>query len=401
MENKVICPLPFKKIYNNLDQSNYTPCCWSSDWNDKEKNASNTLPLDYFTGEVFNRIRKEMFEGEKTDFLKQHCGECWRREELYGSSPRTELKKIIEYEPYKNFNENGQLIDNDERFIQIGINVYGNYCNLQCYECLPYNSSSRIDVLNKLNDTTVNKEFFYNPKRKSAQISKSHFNNIVDELLTFSPKIATIDIVGGEPMLMKNHFYLLDRLIEIGESKNIMINYTTNFTLMNVEKMKKYFDNFSHIAIQWSIDGLKERNYWLRYPTNWDQTVQNAFEVRDYLTKIHKGTVTSTITPSLFSITTFKETYNWLLLNDFSIPDQRHLNLVSAPNFLNPQHLPQELKEKIAPCIFKISKAHYNQLMSERSEDCFQLAIQYANNLDNMRGTNWKITFPEIAQYVK
>ena len=39
--------------------------------------------------------------------------------------------------------------------------------------------------------------------------------------------------------------------------------------------------------------------------------------------------------------------------------------------------------------------------MSERSEECFQLAVQYADNLDKMRGTNWKTTFPEIAQYVK
>ena len=37
--------------------------------------------------------------------------------------------------------------------------------------------------------------------------------------------------------------------------------------------------------------------------------------------------------------------------------------------------------------------------MSERDEDCFELAIQYADNLDNMRGTDWKTTFPEISEY--
>jgi hypothetical protein len=170
-------------------------------------------------------------------------------------------------------------------------------------------------------------------------------------------------------------------------------------TLMTVSKMKKYFDNFFHIRVQWSVDALGERNHWLRYPTNWDQTVQNAFEVRDYLTKFCKGTVRSTITPSLFSITTFKETYEWLLFNDFSIPNQNHFNLISAPNFLSPQHLPQELKETIVPKILKLSKEHYNQLMFERDEDCFQMAVQYADKLDQMRGTDWKSTFPEIAQY--
>jgi|APGre2960657373_1045057.scaffolds.fasta_scaffold04183_5 hypothetical protein len=398
MDNNVLCPLPFKKIYNNLDQSNYTPCCWSSDWKN-EKNASNTLPIEYFNGEVFTRIRKEMLEGEKTEFLKSHCGECWRREELYGSSPRTELSKIIEYQPYKNFDKSGKMVDNNERFLQIGINVYGNHCNLQCYECLPYNSSSRTDVLNKLNDPIINKQFFYDPKIKSIQISTEHFNNIVDELVSYASKIISIDIVGGEPMLMKNHFYLLDRLIDIGESKNITINYVTNFTMMNIVKMKKYFDNFLCTIIQWSVDGLKERNHWLRYPTNWEQTVQNATEVRDYLFKYNKGSVTSTITPSLFSITSFKETYDWLFLNDFSFPNQKHLNIINNPDFLNPQHLPQKLKETIAPSIYKISKAHHNQLMKDRDEDMFKLAIEYADTLDKNRGTNWRSIFPEIAQY--
>ena len=399
MENEVICPLPFKKIYNDLDRSYYTPCCWSTDWENKENNASNTLPLEYFTGEVFSRIRKEMLEGKKTEFLKKHCSECWRREKDLGSSPRTELSKIIEYNPYKNFDKSGKIIDNNERFIQIGINVYGNYCNLQCYECLPYNSSSRINVLNEMNNSILNNNFFYNPNRKPTKVSKEHFNNIVDELVSYSSRIFSIDIVGGEPMLMKNHFYLLDRLIEVGESKNIEINYTSNMTLMTLDKMKIYFDNFSYIRIQWSVDALDERNYWLRYPTNWKQTISNAEEVRKYLIKNAKGEIQATITPSLFSITSFKETYDWLLLNDYVFPNQVPMNVVDSPNFLSPQHLPKELKEKIASKVFKLSKAHYNQLMLERDENSFQLAIQYADKLDQMRGTDWRSTFPEISEY--
>lgn len=400
MENKVICPLPFMKIYNNLDASTYTPCCWSNHWYDKENNITNTLPLEHFTGEVFNRIRKEMLSGEKTDFLKEYCNTCWMREEKFGHSPRLEFKDFITYNAYQNFDENGKLIENDERFIQIGINVYGNHCNLECYECLPDNSSSRCAVMNKINDSVLNEQFYYEPHlRKPASISKEHFRKIVDEIVLFGNKIRSIDIVGGEPMLMKDHFYLLDKLIESGKSKNIEINYTSNMTLMTVSKMKKYFDNFCYIRIQWSVDALKERNYWLRYPTNWERTISNAGEVRKYLIKHGKGEVQATITPSLFSITTFKETYDWLLLNDYVLPDQMPMNVIDNPNFLSPQHLPEELKEKIAPKVFKLSKAHYNQLMLERDENSFQLAIQYADKLDQMRGTDWRSTFPEISEY--
>jgi len=400
MENKVICPLPFRKIYNNLDAAAYTPCCWSNYWVDKNNNITNTLPIEHFTGDAFSRLRKEMLLGEKTDFLKKYCHNCWKREELVKSSPRLEFNKSLDYDVYQNFDENGKLIDNNERFIQIGINVYGNHCNLECYECLPDNSSSRCAVMNKINDPVLNEQFYYEPHlRKPASISKEHFKKIVDEIVLFGNKIRSIDIVGGEPMLMKDHFYLLDKLIESGKSKNIEINYTSNMTLMTVSKMKKYFDNFCRIRIQWSVDALKERNYWLRYPTNWEQTTSNAEEIRKYLIKHGKGEVQATITPSLFSITTFKETYDWLLFNDYVPPDQMPMNVIDNPNFLSPQHLPKELKEKIAPEVFKLSKAHYNQLMLEQDENSFKLAIQYADKLDQSRGTDWRFTFPEIAQY--
>jgi organic radical activating enzyme len=400
MENNVICPLPFMKIYNNMDAAAYTPCCWSNHWEDTEHNIANTLPVSHFTGEVFNRIRKEMLSGKRTDFLKEYCNTCWMREEEFGYSPRIEFNNFIEPDVYKNFDSAGNLINNDERFIQVGINVYGNHCNLECYECLPDNSSSRCSVMDKINDPILNQEFYYEPHlRKRPKISKEHFKNIVKEIVQYADKIRSIDVVGGEPMLMKDHFYLLDNLIESGKSKNIEINYTSNMTLMTLQKMKKYFDNFCNIRIQWSIDALKERNYWLRYPTNWEQTVKNCNEVRDYLIKNGKGSIQGTITPSLFNITSLKETYDWLLINDYAVIDQMPMNVIDNPKFLSPQHLPQKLKEKIASQILKISKSHYNQMMFDRNEESFQLAIKYADKLDEMRGTNWRVTFPEIAEY--
>jgi len=399
MENKVICPLPFMKIYNNLGGNNYTPCCWSNHWFDETNTIETELPIDYFMGDTFNRIRKEMLRGEKTEFLKGYCNTCWMREEQYQSSPRTELNQYIKYDVYKNFDVNGKIIKNNERFIQIGINVYGNHCNLECYECMPDNSSARSAVVNKINNSILDVQFNYSSKFKKPVISKEHLKNIIDEIVSHASKIRSIDIVGGEPMLMKDHFYLLDRLIESTESKNIEINYTSNMTLMTVSKMKKYFDNFCNIRIQWSVDALGERNYWLRYPTNWEQTIKNVEEIRNYLFRHGKGEIQCTITPSLFSIFTFKDTYDWMLLNDYATPEQLHFNVVDNPKFLSPQHLPQELKDKIAPKIFKLSKIHYNQLMFDRDENCFQLAIQYANKLDQMRGTDWKLIFPEIAKY--
>jgi organic radical activating enzyme len=377
----------------------YTPCCWSNYWKG-EKNPRNTLPLEHFTGEDFNRIRKEMLEGKKTEFLEKYCASCWKHEEQFGHSPRLNSFKIHNKDIMNNFNSDGTMIDNDDRFISIGINVFGNYCNLECYECVPINSSSRISTMKKLNDPILNKNFEFVESRDIIEpLDREQFKKIVDELVSLSHKIVNISIVGGEAMLMKSHFILLDRLIECGQSKNITLLYTSNMTLMNLSRMKKYFDNFFETTIQWSVDALKERNHWLRYPTDWDQTVKNVEEVNSYLIKNNMGSVKATVTPSLFSITSFKETADWLTLNDYLPPGHYHVNFVDTPSFLGPQHLPQELKEKIKNDVKMISKNHYNQLMSDRDEDKFKLAIKYADQLDAQRGTNWRSIFPEISQY--
>jgi len=406
-DNKVICSFPFFRIYNNLTMQAYTPCCWATIWK-SETNPRTTLPIDHFTGEEFNRLRREMLQGEKTEFLETYCGNCWKQEAEVNNSPRKEFLFFLDPPGTRGdgnclldlFNTDGTMKDNDVRFISLAINIYGNSCNLQCYECLADNSSSRISVIKKINDPIFNKNFHYNEERLSngtlKPLEPEQVNRIVDEIVSYGHKIHDINIVGGEPMLMRPSFKLLDKLIETGHSKNIGLAIVSNMTLMTVKKMKKYFDEFMFIGIQWSVDAIRERNHWLRYPTDWDLTIENVKEVKAYLEENNKGQLRATVTPSLFSITSLEETSKWLFENNY---EQLYTNFVREPEFLSPQHLPQELKDEIGPKVLKISNQHWEQLMKERNEDEFNDAIRYADVLDKDRGTNWRTVFPEIAKY--
>tara|TARA_B100000945_G_scaffold224896_1_gene181835 strand:+ start:864 stop:1034 length:171 start_codon:yes stop_codon:yes gene_type:complete len=46
-----------------------------------------------------------------------------------------------------------------------------------------------------------------------------------------------------------------------------------------------------------------------------------------------------------------------------------------------------------------ISEFHYNDMMEDRDQHYFELAIQYFDALDKSRGTNWRTTFPELSCY--
>jgi len=402
MENKVFCSKPFQEIYNH-PEANYTPCCWASPVSKNNPNTS--LPMDHFDGEDFRRLRREMLLGKRTDFLYSYCKNCFDREDEQISSPRKKYN-YVDKSILDNFDFDGSLKETKDRFITISINAYGNVCNLECYGCNPTVSTSRKISLDKLQKNIIFNnidfsDFYFDYDHKCVDINPDiNFDDIVNHLVKYADNIRTIVIVGGEPMLMKKHFILLDKLIELNKSKNISLSYVSNMTLMNVSNMKKYFENFQRTKIQWSVDALKERNYWLRYPTNWDDTIKNVFEIQSYFKKNKHGSITSTITPSILGIVTLRKTYNWLLVRDLINKNNAITNLVVKPQILRTRNLPEEIKNNISYDIKTISQTHYDDLMHTGNKRQFELAVKYFDLLDQSRGTDWRSTFPEVAKYV-
>jgi organic radical activating enzyme len=401
--NNVICQRPFNSIFNRTS-GNYSPCCWSH--TDSNLSPKDTTPFDYFKGEELSRIRKEMIVGEKTEFLNNYCKHCWRWEETLGSSPRTEI--IPSEELISNFDSEGHYLKTEKRFLNIRISIYGNYCNLECYMCESFLSSSRNAALKKLPDEWKNyngtKPTYFETSNKEydsdiQKIDKLQFDKIADELVKYSKNINSIAVVGGEPMLMKSHFIILDKLIENRESKNIHLKYISNMTLTNINELNdKYFKNFKDIYLQWSMEGLDKRNEWLRYPTNWKETVNN---VKQFQKIVSNGTIIATMTPSILSVYTLKETCHWLYLNHLIDSSFTFNNILEHPHMLHPRHLPNEIKEEIIPKLSKLNQKFCNLISLERSEEEFQRSLRYFDDLDQSRGTDWKSTFPELAHYSK
>ena len=404
MENKVICSKPFNTIYNHPGR-NYAPCCWGIPMDD---GPNNVLPIDYFNGEGLKRLRKEMLEGEMTDFIYSRCKVCFNKENDVGYSPRTQLMKVNDY-LLSSFNSDGSLIQGTKnRFINISMNFFGQSCNLECYTCDPMESTTRKKRVDNIQENLnvigitrdkISESHKYNENLYFDEKNKSQFDKIVDQLMAYVSNIRSIEIVGGEPMLMKNHFKLLDRIISVGHSKEIKLMYISNMTLMELDKIKYYFDNFKFVDIRWSVDALKERNNWIRYPTDWESTIKNVFEVQKYLNVTKKGKIIGSITPSLLGISTLRKTFNWLFVRDLTLKELSIFNNVNKPKFLRIRNLPNEIKELISNDVKLISPRHYEDLLKPRDQHEFELAIKYFDLLDKNRGTNWRSVFPEVAKY--
>jgi len=396
-DNHVLCGYPFYAIRNG-PSINYAPCCWAT--TKSICGPQNTPALEYFKGNIFNNIRKDMLSGNKTQLLEDTCQLCYRNEEDNGSSPR--LQNKTDWRVLDNFDSNGRMIDNNNRFIKMELNAFGNNCNLECYECQIDNSSRRIERVKKMPSkwkgllprySFIDRDI----KNKDKQLWKE----FVYDLVSHGKNILMMSFCGGEPMTMTSHFDILDALIETGDSKEIELCYVSNMTLFSLAKMRRYIDNFKWTNIQWSVDGIGDRNYWLRYPTNWSSTVKNVLDVQQYLynTKPWKiGKIEATITPSMLGVLKLKETVNWMNKHDLML-DNQMINRIEAPEFCKTRHLPDDVKQMIGDDVKSISEFHYNDMMQPRDNHYFELGVEYFDALDKSRGTNWRTTFPELSCY--
>jgi sulfatase maturation enzyme AslB (radical SAM superfamily) len=100
--------------------------------------------------------------------------------------------------------------------------------------------------------------------------SNQEIDNIVDNI---SAEGAYINFAGGEPTLIKEYYYLLERLIEKGLHNSTNIVITSNITTYNpkfIELAKQFKGQLSC-----SIDGLEEAGEFIRYQSDWKTTVEN------------------------------------------------------------------------------------------------------------------------------
>ena len=88
-------------------------------------------------------------------------------------------------------------------------------------------------------------------------------------------------MTGGEPTIIEKNFEILNLLVEKNLSNKIKLVINTNMTNVN----SKFYDllkKFNEVVIWASIDGYKEIQEYIRYPSNWNQIDKNVRKVIEF-----------------------------------------------------------------------------------------------------------------------
>lgn len=133
-----------------------------------------------------------------------------------------------------------------------------NLCNLKCRTCGPHFS-------NKWGE-----EFGYD-----ITIKRQDFSEYLPLLLT--DDLHWMYFTGGEPLINRDHWDLLEHLIETDRAKHIHLLYNTNMTTLKFKDkdIMSIWRKFKKVTINCSIDAAGEQINYIRSDSDWTTIKQN------------------------------------------------------------------------------------------------------------------------------
>ena len=258
IKNKDIwfCDIPFNHIYSNIDGT-YAVCCHGS--HQEEHNVNNTSIIEWMEeSEYMNSIRKEMLDpNSKHEAVNKICKKCRYDENKYGRSRRTNCLKIHTNDAnhWNGIQKTVELYKTsgmygfDDRSIEIQLKVFGSECNIDCHMCIHANSTTRTKVAK---DGLWSNELF-GDKEKVFSITDSikNIDNAIKQIIELVAYIRSIKIIGGEALIMKKHYKMLNELVKTGHASKIGLKYQTNLTKLKSGKhhLLTYIPKFSTLSI--------------------------------------------------------------------------------------------------------------------------------------------------------
>jgi len=400
--DKPFCIAPFINFAHRT-YGLYQPCC-EANTHPNPVNASTTYdmsPVEYFTGDEINTLRREFLSGNITDNTKEICRNCFNKEKNGAVSHRqswnemfntghykkygTEEKRYALLKKYEDENYRGSVEDLE----WINFKILGNICNLKCLMCGPL-SSSKIAVEWKL-------QGHQSGPAELIPFNETNKEKYLEDFKLILENINRFHFVGGEPFLNPNFLDVWNMCIESKNAKNLTLKIITNGTVLPQEVLDNAH-KIGNVTILFSIDGVKERGSYVRSGLNWNDFDNNVR--RAVNSKSVRVNFTSAI--SILNIGYINDIYNYC--NQFDDISYDLSSFVNAPAGLSVWNLPNHIKEtyieKIKIIEHKQLKNLIDVLKSEQANhDEFLQGIRYLKYLDGIRNTNLIEHFSEFEEY--
>lgn len=335
-DNGTYCPLIFNEIYAD-SSGEYRLCCHADASECSHKYTLQThTPFEYFMSPEMEEKRRLVLSGQKLE----ECQICYEQEEETYIVAEKGISAVKSYRTKafkKLFNLTANYVPpTSVDKINLKLRINGNFCNLSCYMCIPYNSSTRRKEMNKLYPEGL--DFF--SKSKYTPLKNERWELIVDDIIENIDKIHSMHLTGGEPLQLPKHWELLARIPD-EYAKQINLQYDTNFTKLQYKNhhIRDIVNKFKDVYFGISCDHYGKKLGYIRYPIDVKQFEANLRETEDIKNKAINCTVSILNVEDILQI---KDYYN----KNFDLT-VRFPSIVRTPRWLSARHLPEERKKQL------------------------------------------------------
>lgn len=391
-QSKTFCIYPWIHLHAYPTGEAY-PCCHAEMGVGQVGNCRQQTLKDIWHGDAMNELRENMLQERES----AACVRCYEQEQSGFFSGRKSANKHHGHHIKKLDGAPFELTYWDIRF--------SNLCNLKCRSCGHIFSSQ-----------------WYQDQAKLAGGDWKDRNTVLnyagrteldmwEQLQPHLDYVEQIYFAGGEPLLMEEHYQILDELVR-RKRFDVRLIYNTNFTHTDLKgkSVFEYWKLFDSVAVGASLDDLGLRAEYIRKGTDWTVVESNRKEMLTVCPQVDFY-----ISPTLS------------IMNAWHMPDF-HRDWVER-GLINAQDLnvnilqdPPYYRIDIAPAEYKkqLATKYLNHIMWLRDRDPlqratvgFESAIKFmmatdnthlidtfwrkTHELDNIRKENIMDTIPELA----
>lgn len=270
--SNTICTVPWMHLAFEPN-GKVVPCCLTSVHNYFAGDLNTQSIEEIWNSDNMKNLRKQMINGEEPKI----CNKCFDRERVTGESGRVyqnrEFKDLLKKIPDITLDD-GTCTTMDLQYWDFR---FSNLCNFKCRTCGPRYSSAWVPDTKKLG--------WKMELDKVTNIDSVDDNDNFEFLKNQIDVVKKIYFAGGEPLLMPEHWDILE-MIKEKKRYDIKVNYNTNCSTLTYGKKSvlDYWCNweFPKLEVWPSIDEVGERAELIRSGTVWSRVEENIKEISKF-----------------------------------------------------------------------------------------------------------------------
>jgi sulfatase maturation enzyme AslB (radical SAM superfamily) len=393
------CVLPVIHLHTWPNKDVYA-CCLGNIDHQVGSLKNNTLK-EIWNDDPMRRIRRQMLAGERPP----ECVNCFKEEDTGNESFRnTSARDFAPHlKKWDNVKEDGTLDDMDLAYWDFR---FSNICNFSCRSCGPQLSSGWYKDTKKIWGSLP-------PDLPEP----GRVFELWEEIEPYFPIVEKIYFAGGEPLMMEEHYRIINRLIEMGRT-SVHLVYNSNLSqfFYKSQNILDSWGKFKRVTMSASLDGYGPRGEFVRTGLDWEKWVNNRLEMKEKTPKVEFGINATVSIQNAMHIPDFhRELLRQGLIDE---PFNFNINLVHFPFWLNVGILPERKKKEIEivwrewekelketyeqPWKIQTLIQHINgfiDFMNSQKENpkMVERFILEMERIDAVRDQTWQEELPEIA----